>query len=1000
MNENLSSSHGAPVNDRWWMSFQEIQSPEEFAEVFHREFPQGASEWDQRLSRRRFLQLMGASVAFASLTGCRLPEQKIVPYTDQPEKTIPGRSLHFATTLQINGHPRGVLVTQHEGRPTHIAGNPLHPLSRGANDIWTGAAILELYDPDRLQSVKCYGNATTWDAFSETLNQLQGGWARDGGAGLCVLTGAVNSPTTLAQIKRLRAQYPHAQWYAHEPVEEETFATMNGLAARSVFDLAQADVIFALESDFLFDRPDSLALTRAFSQRRRTDEAAQCNRLYVAESCPTITGAKADHRFAVSPGEFDGVAQALLHAIRDHDVSGSTRWPWLTALVDDLRAHAGRGLIMGGRALGLEARQALVEANGVLGNEGKTVSYPLFPVNPPQSLQELVASMRNGEVKTLLILGGNPVYAAPIDFDFAKLLDSVPVSIHHTLHANETSAHCQWVLNAAHDLESWGDANASDGTVSLGQPLIAPLYDGKSALEVLSMVVQVPGASGYDLIRETWRTSAGLGPRPGSHDIDVQPSPATLAAQDAFETSWHTWLRDGMIPLRTDPSPPPTSGLAIGSETTGGKSFDAGTIWLTFRPSAAMWDGRHANSGWLQELADPVTKLTWDNAALVSPATAQKLDVTDGDIVKLTANAAQIEAPILIAPGHADRCITLPLGYGRTRAGTVGDHVGFNAYLLRRNDQLWQTPATKIERTGRTHALARTQEHSRVEGRDLLHVKRIDELPPLKIPSPAEEPMPSLYPKVDQHGHAWAMTLDLNTCIGCNACIIACQSENNIPVVGKEQVLFGREMQWIRIDRYYQGPVENPRTHFQPVPCMQCENAPCEVVCPVAATQHDDEGLNVMVYNRCVGTRYCSNNCPYKVRRFNFFEYNGNIPESMRLGLNPNVTVRSRGVMEKCTYCVQRIEEARISARRQHRPLRGTDITTACQVACPAEAIVFGDLNDPESVVAKNRKKPGHYEMLAELDTRPRTTYLEKRINPNPLLEPRGAADPAKGQKI
>jgi MoCo/4Fe-4S cofactor protein with predicted Tat translocation signal len=973
MNENSSSIHGAADAGRWWMSFRELQSPEEFAAIFHREFPQGASEWDSRLSRRRFLQLMSASIAFGGLTGCRLPEQKIVPYTDQPEKVIPGNSLHYATTLQINGHPRGVLVTQHEGRPTHIAGNPLHPLSRGANDAWTGAVILELYDPDRLQTVKRKGGISTWDEFGETLNQLQGGWVKAGGAGLCVLTGAVNSPTMLAQLGQWLEKYPQAKWYAHEPM---------GLGPDDTLDLAQADVIFSLESDFLFDRPDSLALTRAFSKRRQADDVVKCNRLYVAESCPTITGAKADHHFAVSPGEFGDLAQALLNVVQGQ--AADPRWPWLEALGNDLREHAGRCVLVSGRALSDEAKQSLARANAALGNVGKTTARRARDASQsPLSLRDLVARLRNDEVRALVIVGGNPAFDAPSDFGFAALLGKVPVSIHHTLHANETSAHCQWVLNAAHDLESWGDARALDGTASLAQPLIAPLYDGKSALELFSIMVQVPGVSGYDLVRGTWRDAA-------------------KQKGDEFETSWRGWLRDGVVSLPPSPVAPVIVDVPAVADATPNSSppSDAQTIWLTFRPSASLWDGRHANSGWLQELADPVTKLTWDNAALMSPSTAQQLRVTDGDVVKLTANGTQLEAPVLIAPGHADRCLTLPLGYGRTCAGTVGNNVGFNAYVFRRSDQPWQMPLTSVERTGRTHAMARTQEHFRVEGRDLLHVTRIDERPPDTVPSPPEAPMPSLYPKVDQHGHAWALTIDLNTCIGCNACIIACQSENNIPVVGKAQVLFGREMQWIRIDRYYQGPAENPRTHFQPVTCMQCENAPCEVVCPVAATQHDDEGLNVMVYNRCVGTRYCSNNCPYKVRRFNFLEYNGAIPESRRLGLNPNVTVRSRGVMEKCTYCTQRIEEARISARRQHRPLHGTDIITACQAACPAEAIVFGDLSDPESAVSRNRKKPGHYGMLAELDTRPRTTYLEKRINPNPVLEPRDAAHHAEGNKI
>jgi molybdopterin-containing oxidoreductase family iron-sulfur binding subunit len=958
-----------------WMDPRELGSPANDTSDFLREFPVGASEWDERLSRRRFVQLMGASLAFAGLTGCRLPKQTLVPYTDQPEKLIPGRPLHFATTLQVHGHPRGVVVTQHEGRPTHIAGNRLHPASQGANDSWTGAALLDLYDPDRLQTVLKQGGESTWDAFTQAITEAQAGWAPTGGGGLCLLTGEINSPTLRAQIEELIAKFPQAAWHVYEPLAEGGLRMNDGRPVPMEIDLARADVIFALEADFLFDRPDSLALTRAFSRRRRVDEVSKCNRLYVAETCPTLTGAKADHRFRVSPGDFAALANAILQEIREEISVPDARWPWLGALVADLKAHPGRSLLLGGNALPPEAQRALVEANLALGNGGATISYRVpeaAGAATPRPLRDLVTRLQAGEVTTLVMLGGNPVYDAPADDDFADLVSRVPLTIHHTLFANETSGLCRWVVNAAHDLEAWGDARSFDGTLSITQPLIAPLYDGKSALEVLATLIESPGAEGYELVRATWNRR-------------VHGTP------EAFEAQWHRWLRDGVVHLPVSPGAAGPAAMISPDELLAGAASaaaPAGTMWLNFRASAAVWDGRHANNGWLQELPDPVTKLTWDNAAWLSPATAATLKVDDGDVVKLSVNDTHLEVPVLVVPGHDDSSITLPLGYGRTRAGRAGDGVGFNAYPLRRSDALWQIPLTDIERTGRTHPLARTQDHFRLEGRDLVHVSRLDQLPPREVAAPPVPPMPSLYPKVDYPGHAWAMSIDLNTCTGCSACVVACQSENNIPVVGKEQVLARREMHWIRIDRYYEGGAENPRSHFQPVPCMQCENAPCEVVCPVAATQHDDEGLNVMVYNRCVGTRYCSNNCPYKVRRFNFLEYNEGIPESRALGLNPNVTVRSRGVMEKCTYCVQRIEEARIASEREHRPFTGEKIVTACQAACPAEAIVFGDLNDPRSAVARNRKKPGHYALLAELDTRPRTTYLEKRINPNPALEP------------
>jgi len=750
----------------------------------------------------------------------------------------------------------------------------------------------------------------------------------------------------------------------HNPLD---FA--NATIAANQFNLADADVIFALDSDFLLDRPDSLALVKAFSKRRKSDDGKSWNRLYVAESCPTVTGVKADHRFPVPPQEFDALAAALLTSLEGTAVKDD-RWPWLPALTDDVRRNVGRSLLIAGRAASHYAQQTLAAANGLLGNVGKTLLAPL-PSDSPRphgTLADLATSLQNREVRTLLMLGINPVYDAPSELAFGELLAQVPTSICHSFYENETSRGCTWVIHAAHDLEAWSDAKSCDGTLSIAQPLIAPLYDGKSTIEMLSLIVDEVPRPGYDLVRETWQT------------------PVPNAA--AFEAEWHHWLRDGVVHLPNFPvsNSPQQAHQAATIPATAAQTTSQ-SLWLCFRPSAALWDGRHANNGWLQELPDPITKLTWDNAALFSPASASLLKVKDGDVVTLHVNDTKIDAPVLVVPGHADHCLTLTLGYGRKVSGQIGTNVGVNAYPLRRTDALWNVPIDDIELKGTTHPLARTQEHFRMEGRDLLHVSRVDQASITPAPPSLETPLPSLYPEFKYEGHKWALSIDLNACIGCNACIIACQSENNIPVVGKDQVLFGREMQWIRVDRYYQGEANSPRTHFQPVTCMQCENAPCEVVCPVAATQHDDEGLNTMVYNRCVGTRYCSNNCPYKVRRFNFLFYNADIPESQRLRLNPNVTVRSRGVMEKCTYCVQRIEEARIGALREHRPLRGNDITTACQAACPAEAIVFGDLSDPESIVSKNRKKPGHYAMLEELNTKPRTTYLEKRINPNPALE-------------
>ena len=945
------------------MSLEELSHAPDFQSRLADEFPQGAAVWQEGLSRRRFLQLMGASIALAGLNGCmRLPEQKIVPYTQQPEKLIPGRPLHFASTLQINGHPRGVVVTQNEGRPTHIAGNPLHPMSLGAADVWTTASVLDLYDPDRLQTVLHGANTSSWSTFTQEFIARKNQWLKDGGTGFCLLTPPLHSPTERRLLQEFLTRFPQARWFVYDPI----LAPGSTLPAPSEqLNLADADVIFSLESNFLYDRPDSLALIRAFSQRRQPDDGPNWNRLYVAESCPTITGVKADHRFAVAPQDFEQLATALLAGLQGTPAK-DPRWPWLSALIEDLHQHAGRSLVLGGRVVSDQVHTTLRSINDLLGNTGKTLSLLRTLTAPIRgTLSDLVAHMRQGDVATLLMLGGNPVYDAPIDLTFSDLLAKVPTTIHHSFYANETSARSTWVVHATHDLETWGDAQAQDGTLSLVQPLIAPLYDGKSTAEILAFITDALDHSGYDLVRQTWQTGSSADPA-------------------SFENLWHRWLRDGvMIPSPVIPISAASSSLSLASSLPEPAQSIPSQLWLSLRPSDAMWDGHHANNGWLQELPNPLTKLTWDNAVLLSPVLAAQLSIKDGDVIALHTQVARIDAPALIVPGHADQCLSISLGYGRTTCGNIGKEVGTNAYLLRRSNALWQVPLEKVELTSKTHSLARTQEHFRMEGRDLLHVSRIDT--PLPASSP-EAALPSLYPEVAYTGHKWALTLDLNACIGCNACILACQSENNIPVVGKEQVLMGREMQWIRVDRYYKGSAENPETHFQPVTCMQCEKAPCEVVCPVAATQHDDEGLNVMVYNRCVGTRYCSNNCPYKVRRFNFLFYNADIPESQRLRLNPNVTVRSRGVMEKCTYCVQRIEEARIGALREHRALRGEDIVTACQASCPAQAITFGDLSDPQSAVSQNRRKPGHYAMLADLDTQPRTTYLEKRINPNPAI--------------
>jgi MoCo/4Fe-4S cofactor protein with predicted Tat translocation signal len=702
------------------MELEELSSAD-FKARLADEFPQGAALWEEGLSRRRFLQLMSASLALAGLNGCmRLPDEKIVPYTDQPEKVIPGRPLHFATTLQIHGHPRGVIVTSNEGRPTHIAGNPLHPLSLGAADIWTTAAVLDLYDPDRLQNVLFKQGVSTWDAFAQRATRMQAELAQTKGDGFCILTGPVNSPTELALLSQLLTEYPSARWYQHDP--------LSGGEPEAQLNLADTDVIFSLDSDFLFDRPDSLALIRAFSKRRKSDDGSSWNRLYVAEPCPTITGAKADHRFIIRPHELEPLAAALLDAVQGKPATDS-RWPWLSAVVDDLCAHPERSVLMAGRSASFATQRMVAAANRALRSFGNTVvSLPpvwtrLLPIG---TLADLASDAARGSVGTLLILDGNPVFDAPSDLRMGDWLPKIPNTIHHTLFANETSAQCEWVIHAAHDLEAWGDARGVDGTASIIQPLIAPLYDGKSAIELLSLLAGPPGGSAYELVRETWTAVSGL-------------------KEDAFEAQWHRWLRDGVVTLPVHDGPytvvAPAFGSSVAPSGKAGPStaspaqpvpassagtLDPNAIVLNLRPGAAMWDGRHANNGWLQELPDPTTKLTWDNAALLSPGTAGELEVTDGEVILLQTSTGSVEAPVLVIPGHADKCVTLALGYGRTVCGSVGTAVGVNGYPLRSSDALWHVPLEKVEKTGRTHPLARTQEHFRMEGRDLLHVARVD----------------------------------------------------------------------------------------------------------------------------------------------------------------------------------------------------------------------------------------------------------------------------------
>jgi MoCo/4Fe-4S cofactor protein with predicted Tat translocation signal len=1004
---------------QYWRTLEELSGDPEFQELLYREFPrQAPSEWDESVDRRDFLKLMAASLAFAGLSGCgRTPEQVVVPYVKQPEGMTLGKPQFYSTAMPFGADAIGLLVESHEGRPTKIEGNPDHPSSLGATNVFAQASILNLYDPDRAQTVTKAGEIQTWSLFVESAQAMAAAMKGTNGAGFRLLTGLVTSPTLAAQIQSLLTLFPKAKWHQWEPAvgdgTREGAKLALGSYLNTVYRPGKAEVILSLDSDFLGSGPGHIRYAREFSRRRHLSGPNDVmNRLYVVEPTPSVTGATADHRLPLRASDVELFARALAAKL---GLSGSQAAPagaerWLDAVANDLRQHKGASLVVAG-----EHQPAVVHAlahaiNAALGNLGTTLYYtqPVEerPVSHLESLRELCSDMDAGKVETLVILGANPVYTAPHDFDFAAKIkfDSksnskkVQNTIYVGSHFDETAELCDWHVAESHYLETWGDARAFDGTLSVIQPLIAALYHTHSAREVLAAFGDKPGISDYDTLRDRLK--------------------ATNPSAD-FEKFWRKTLNDGLV-----------AGSAFAPVSAAPKLGDLPVIKTTsvediefiFRPDPCVYDGRFANNGWLQELPKPVTKLTWDNAALVSPKTAEKLQLAHNiawrggehgkvysNIVDISISNSKVTAAAWRVPGQAEGVIVLPLGYGRKKAGYTGTNKGFNAYAVRTSDALWATTASAsaIKKTGDDYPLACTQYHFNMEGRQILATGTLEEY--RKNPNFANElaALPaqdfSLYKGTAEYPYdrdKWAMAIDLNKCNGCNACVVACQSENNIPVVGKDQVMRGREMHWIRIDRYYEklkptvgdaatydDSLDNPPTFFQPVPCQQCENAPCEQVCPVGATVHSAEGLNDMTYNRCIGTRYCSNNCPYKVRRFNFLRFQDWETPQLKLLRNPEVTVRSRGVMEKCTYCVQRINNARIESEKANAPIHDGAIVTACEQACPTEAIVFGNANDKNSRVAKLKAQQRNYSLLGELNARPRTTYLAAVRNPNPELE-------------
>lgn len=1017
---------------QYWRSLEEVAETPEFEAWLEDEFPNRRSIVD--INRRSFIKFMGASFALAGLSGCRslrLPSEKLVPYVTVPDGMTPGKPMHFATVFSHNGSAMGLLVQSHEGRPTKIEGNPTHPESMGATDHFAQAELLTLYDPDRLKSVRKGTAISSWDLFLTAARGSMEAEKATGGAGLYILTSGTNSPTVERLLGKIKASFPNSTRADFEVMghaaEHEGTAMALGTAACAKYSLEKASVILSLDADYLYSMPDSVSNAKGAMARRRVKgkDVSNMSRTYVVESTSSTTGAMADHRLALRPELVEAFARAIaakFGVASESPAPAGIPAKWIDAVFADLQAAGAAGVVIAGQASSPAIHAIAAAINASL--KSAAVRYVAAPAVQAASLTEFAGALKAGKVKSLVILGGNPIFEAPASYGLAQAIAKVPFSVHHTLYVNETSVACKWTTGDSHFLESWSDASSRAGTVSLGQPLIAPISDTKSKIEFLARLIS-DARTGLELVRET---------------------------HGATDSQWREWLHKGVAKEVSNPVAMAAKPITLPAAPK------ASGVSLVFAPDPTVWDGRYANNGWLQELPKVMTTLTWDNAALIPPKLAQELGLSlgrPGEHVKISVNGASVTIPAIISVGQPEDTITLHYGYGRSEVGTVGEGAGTNVYGLRKSsDSHVATGATVEKASGRT-VLALTQTHHSMEGRDIVKATTIAEFlanPELetegdKLGEKAEKGQdmwPSYKTEFPFDGPQWGLSIDLNLCTGCHACVTACVAENNIPVVGKDQVHKGREMHWLRIDRYYRAkghleeekkrgplgrnneltdsrdiidPSEGGRdildpnqieTIFAPVACMHCEKAPCEPVCPVAATVHSHEGLNQMVYNRCVGTRYCSNNCPYKVRRFNYLNYTDNQAQFMdrtevahivtstektdgrnllRMINNPDVTVRGRGVMEKCTYCVQRINKARITAKKDKREVKDGEIVTACEQACPSGAIVFGNIADPKSEVSLQKADVRTYSMLPELNTRNRTTYMARLRNPNKALE-------------
>ncbi|MGY3533995.1 TAT-variant-translocated molybdopterin oxidoreductase [Bradyrhizobium sp. USDA 4452] len=938
---------------RQWSGIEELSDNPAFQAFVDAEYP--AAQTFSPTARREFLKLMGASFALAGLTGCeKSPFVAGLPYVDQPDDVTIGVPRRYATAVVLDGYAQPVIATTYSGRPTKLDGNPDHPVTGGRSDIFMQSAVLGLYDPDRAQAPTRRGEPVSWQDVVAATGVLREEWGKDGGEGLRLLVGPITSPTLLRQLDALLKQFPKARVHLHGPAAQSPQQSLAMAAYGKRVDLhyalEQCDVIVSFDDDFLGPGLDQVRNARGWAASRHRFADRPGNRLFMAESVPSATGAMAGSRLIADASRMPALAEALANALGVSgavagDITGRER-DWIKRAADACGNARGTSLIVAGSVGGQAGAIWAARINDALGNAGQTLRFTA-PIAGPVgtgTLVELVSDISAGKVHSLIVIDCNAAYSAPGELKAAEALQRVRTSLHLGSQRDETGALCEWQLPMAHALESWSDARAVDGTATIIQPVIAPFYDVRTIHQFIAMLLGEIDPAPDAAVRQTWQATFG----------------------DTFSTQWKQALHDGFVQG--------AAGFVDARAVSGAVTAPPadGAVDIVFRLDPTVWDGQFANVGWLQELPKPLTTVTWSNVVAIAPDLAKRIPVANGDHVEVRIGDRSVTGPAWIMPGQAGNTVALYLGYGRTRAGRVGDGLGYDAYQVQPSDRPWLAKGS-LHRVDGTETLAVTQLHHRMEGFDFVREANPGEV----AKQPASEHA-SFYPQWSSSENAWGMVIDLDACIGCNACVAACTAENNVPIVGAEQVKVGREMHWLRIARYYDGSIEEPRSHFQPVPCMHCEDAPCEMGCPVHATTHSPEGLNQMVYNRCIGTRTCSSYCPYKVRRFNFFDYRAPADSPTQAAHNPDVTVRSRGVMEKCTYCVQRIEAAHVTADKESRPLRDGEVVTACQQACPTKAIVFGDIKDPNSEVARLKRDGRHYVLLEELGTRPRTTYLAR----------------------